>query len=106
MAAGGDHGTHEPSGFDPQVQAEARERRRALLDELAGRGLIATAERAGELWQMLDADESFNAAARLYEPRPWALEELTEAKLTAHAGRGEVEFCLHAVGRPRGGPRQ
>ena len=90
VAAGGDHGTHEPSGFDPQVQAEARERRRALLDELAGRGLIATAERAGELWQMLDADESFNAAARLYEPRPWALEELTEAKLTAHAGRGEV----------------
>ena len=89
-AAGGDHGTHEPSGFDPQVQAEARRRRRALLDQLAQHGLIATAERADELWQLLDTDESFNAAARLYEPRPWALEELTQAKLAAHAGRGEL----------------
>ena len=90
VAAGGDHGTHEPSGFDPQVQAEARRRRRALLDELAQHGLIASAEPAGELWQLLDADQSFNAAARLYEPRPWALEEMTEAKLAAHADRGEV----------------
>ena len=89
-AAGGDHGNHEPSGFDAQIQAEARRRRRALLDGLARQGLVATTEHAGELWQLLDADESFNAAARLYEVRPWALEELTQTKFAAHAGRGEV----------------
>jgi hypothetical protein len=89
-AAGTDHGNHDPSGFDPQAQAEARRRRRALLDRLAERGMVATEGRSGELWTMLDRDEGFNAAARMYEPRPWALEELTNAKFAAHAGRGEV----------------
>lgn len=90
VAANADQAHREPSGFDPQVQTEARRRRRALLDKLAERGLIATAERSGELWQLLDGDDNFNAVARLHEPRPWALEELTHAKLAAHAARGEV----------------
>ena len=91
-AASTDHGNHDPSGFDPYIQAEARRRRRALLARLAERGMVAMADRSDELWALLDVDEGFNAAARLYEPRPWALEELTQAKFAAHAGRGEVVF--------------
>lgn len=85
---GSDHDS--ASGFLPEVQADARRRRRALLAALASESQIASVERTQMLWSMLSSDPSFNAAARLYEPRPWALEELTEAKFVEHVRRGEV----------------
>ena len=89
-----DHG----SGFLPEVQADSRRRRRALLAALASEGQLASVERTQMLWSMLSSDPSFNAAARLYEPRPWALEELTEAKFADHVRRGEL------IVRDQGGP--
>lgn len=80
----------EPSGFLPDVQADARRRRHALLDALADAGAIAGPNDDGSLWSMISADPSFNAGARLYERRPWAYEELTQAKLGRHLAAGEV----------------
>lgn len=78
------------SGFLPDVQAAATARRESLLEALAAQRLVASRTDAGRLWPRLTADPSFAAANRLYEPRPWALEELTEAKFDAHLERGEV----------------
>jgi len=78
------------SGFLPDVQAAATARREKLLETLAAEGLVASRTDAARLWARLAADPSFAAAERLYEPRPWALEELTQAKFDVHLQRGEV----------------
>jgi hypothetical protein len=97
-------GESEQSGFEPEVQAQAQQGRRALLARLAEAGAVAAAndEHADRIWHGLSGDATFNAGARLYEPRPWALEELTEAKFRDHLARGEVLHWSaetgHAVG--------
>jgi GNAT superfamily N-acetyltransferase len=77
------------SGYDMDVQANARRTRRRVLDGVAP-SFRPPPESVDELWRALSADAGFNAAARLYEPRPWALEELTESKFREHARLGEV----------------
>lgn len=81
------HGDDDRSGFLPEVQADARRRRRALLGS-ADR--VARAGEADALWSFISRDAAFLGARRLYEPRPWALEELTRAKFDAHVRAGEV----------------
>ncbi len=80
----------DESAFLPEVQEQARQRRRALLDALAAQGDVADASEADALWALVDEDATFNHMARLYEPRPWALEELTERKFREHVRIGEV----------------
>jgi len=87
-----------PSGFLPEVQAAAQQRRDALLDEMKVGGNIATDVDADRLWALIYADATFNQAARLYEPRPWALEELTERKFRDHVSGGEVVTVSAASG--------
>ena len=45
---------------------------------------------ADQLWRLIDADPTFNAGQRLYEARPWAMQELTSEMFHRHAVRGEV----------------
>ena len=78
------------SGFDRDFQAEAQRRRRATLERLAQEGVTARPEEADRIWRGVSGDVTFNAGKRLYEPRPWALEELTETKFRDHLARGEV----------------
>lgn len=84
-----------PSGFVPDVQAEAQRRRSRLLDALAATGGLARQSDVARLWSSLAADTSFVGGARLYEPRPWAFEELTESKFGEHGRLGEV--VVHEV---------
>jgi hypothetical protein len=78
------------SAFRPEVQAEARMRRHAVVDQLTSAGWLARHDQLDELWAIVSADPSFIAGKRLYEPRPWALEELTAAKFAEHLAQGEV----------------
>ncbi len=78
------------SGFEPDVQAVVRKRRRAVLEQLAHEGVIAQPAQAGAIWRGVSGDVTFNDGARLYEPRPWAMEELTEQKFREHVELGEV----------------
>jgi GNAT superfamily N-acetyltransferase len=89
-SAGDEHEHPDQSGFDRDVQAAAQERRVALLDQFATAGWVASADDTASGWEWLDGDASFEAVKRLYEPRPWALEELTEKKFSDHVRRGEV----------------
>lgn len=97
----GDGDTHdEESGFQPEVQREARRRRKALLQAAGDGGFVVVGESAAdELWRALTRDPSFAAGRFLYEPRPWALEELTETKFSAHLAAGEVLMHEGADGR-------
>lgn len=79
-----------PSGFLPAVQAAATARRAALLTQLGRARMVAPVGDVRRLWQQVSDDPSFLAAARLYETRPWAMEELSERKFMAHLERGEV----------------
>jgi hypothetical protein len=80
----------ESSGFEPGVQAGARRRRHALLERLSQEGVIADPAMADVIWRGVSGDTTFNDGARLYEPRPWAMEELTEQKFLEHLRLGEV----------------
>jgi hypothetical protein len=80
----------EPSAFDPGARAAATERRQVALERLAERGLVVGAAAADRLWPMIDADPTFAAAQRLYEPRSWAMQELTYSAFARHVARGEV----------------
>jgi GNAT superfamily N-acetyltransferase len=80
----------EPSAFDRDVREEATARRQAALEQLAAAGLTVGAAGANQLWRMIENDPTFAAAQRLYEPRSWALQELTVELLHRHALRGEV----------------
>lgn len=87
------------SGFAPHVQAAATARRARLLDRLAGNGLVAAIGEGGSVWAALAGDPGFRAAAGMYEPRPWALEELTRSKFERHLRRGEVIRLTTGEGR-------
>ena len=78
------------SAFDPDVRQAATSRRQELLAKLANEGWIADAAIGRKLWSLVSADPGFNAARRLYEPRAWALNELTENVFGRHVERGEV----------------
>lgn len=93
------HGGHAESGFIPEVQTAAQERRNALLAALEDEGAIASDDYADVLWRLISNDAAFNEAARLYEPRPWALEELTEKKFRQHMSGGEVVTHRTSEGR-------
>ncbi len=84
------HGDDDASGFLPAIQADAQRRRRALLGVAGDVGLVADESEGAPLWSAVRDDAGFTAAQRLYEPRPWALEELTEDKFRRHVRHGEV----------------
>lgn len=94
------HQDRAASGFIPEVQQAAQTRRDALMAEVRHAGLVADVAETPDLWRLVSEDQSFNMAARLYEPRPWALEELTEEKFTRHTARGEVVVTRGTNGRP------
>jgi hypothetical protein len=80
----------DPSAFDPDVRADATRRRQDALERLAADGLVVGAAGADQLWRLIDNDPTFAAAQRLYEPRPWAMQELTPELFHRHIVRGEV----------------
>ncbi len=79
-----------PSSFTPEVRAATTQRRLAVLARLAGDGWIAEHADTPALWQALSEDPTFISGARLYEPRGWAMQELTESLLERHVQRAEV----------------
>ncbi|MEP7360843.1 MAG: hypothetical protein ABI744_04610 [Chloroflexota bacterium] len=81
---------HDPSGFDAAVRAEVTAVRGRVLDAFAADGRVAAVADSERLWTFLSDEASFNAAQRLYEPRPWALCELTADRFARHVERGEV----------------
>jgi hypothetical protein len=85
-----DNDPDDPSAFDPEVRVSTTALRGRVLDALAAEGSVATAADTDRLWQVISGDAGFLAAQRLYEPRPWALGELTAARLARHIERGEV----------------
>ncbi len=66
----------------------------AVLERLRATGLAIDPDArdvvVADLWRMVDSDPTFAAADRLYEWRPWALQELTRHRFLAHLRRGEV----------------
>lgn len=80
----------EESAFDPEIRAATTARRRSLLAKLNAADMIATPADADILWARLDSDPTFNAGRRLYEPRGWAMQELTHHLFDRHVARGEV----------------
>jgi GNAT superfamily N-acetyltransferase len=85
-----DNEPDDPSAFNREVRAAATALRGRVLDALAADGHVATAADADRLWSSVSSDAGFNAAQRLYEPRPWALGELTAERFARHVERGEV----------------
>jgi hypothetical protein len=80
----------EPSAFDAGVREQMTSRRQAALERLAAAGLVVGAAGFDRLWRMMESDPTFALARRLYEPRAWALQELTPEMLHRHMIRGEV----------------
>ena len=80
----------EQSGFDTEIQEAAQRQRSALLRRLGKEGAVPGADLTDRMWRGVVTDVSFSAGRMLYEPRPWALEELTERKFRDHVARGEV----------------
>ena len=78
------------SGFEPEIQQASQRQRRAVLKRLAAEGAVPGEDMADRMWRGVSSDVSFSAGDMLYEPRPWALEELTEQKFRDHVARGEV----------------
>ena len=85
-----DNEPDDPSAFDVDVRDAATALREQVLRTLAAEGHVASAADTDQLWQTVAADAGFNAAQRLYEPRPWALGELTAERFARHVERGEV----------------
>lgn len=79
-----------PSGFLAEMEAAVEVRRDRLLHLLAEGGLVARSTGAEDLWRRISGDATFIAGERLYELRPWALEELSETKFRTHLEAGEV----------------
>lgn len=80
----------DPSAFDPDVREAATALRGRVLDALAMGGHVATVADTDQLWQFAADDAGFAAGHHLYEPRPWALGELTVERFARHVERGEV----------------
>ena len=87
------------SAFDRDVCVAATARRQALLSSLDADGWLANPADTALLWRLVDADASFNAGLRLYEPRAWAMNELTLDAFAHHVERGEVIICGKPVGK-------
>jgi hypothetical protein len=87
----------EASGFEREMQVAAQRERAEVLGRLDAAGLVAANddELASRMWRGVSGDASFDAVARLYEPRSWAFEELTESKFRVHVANREV---LHGSG--------
>jgi len=85
-----DEDADDPSAFDPEVRAASTALRVRVLQGLSASGLLAGLDEAGDLWSFVDASPDFTAAQRLYEPRPWAMGELTADRFRLHVERGEV----------------
>jgi hypothetical protein len=81
-----------PSAFDADVREAATATRVESLARLQAAGMIVSADHhdVAAMWRRLDADASFRAGLHLYEPRAWAMNELTEELLHQHVARGEV----------------
>jgi GNAT superfamily N-acetyltransferase len=80
----------EETGFSDEARVVASAQRRELLQLLGAAGMVAAHGDGDRWWARLSADEAFQAGARLYEHRAWALQELTHEAFAAHLGRGEV----------------
>jgi GNAT superfamily N-acetyltransferase len=80
----------DETGFSDEARLAASAQRRELLVRLATAGMVAGGGDGDRWWARLSADEAFQAGARLYEHRAWALQELTQQAFSAHLGRGEV----------------
>jgi GNAT superfamily N-acetyltransferase len=80
----------DPSAFDAEVRDGATALRQQVLRTLAADGRLASAGDTDRLWQIVAGDPGFSAAQRLYEPRPWALGELSAERFARHVERGEV----------------
>ena len=95
----------EPSAYDDAVREAATAKRQAALVALSRDGFIAAADAdssaatGADLWSWLDADPTFAAARRLYEARPWAIQELTKKAFATHMERGEVVSASGPGGR-------
>ena len=95
----------EPSAYDEAVRQVATAQRRAALAALSRDGFVAaagnksSAASVAELWSWLDTDPTFAAARRLYEARPWAIQELTRKALATHLERGEILIASGSGGR-------
>jgi GNAT superfamily N-acetyltransferase len=87
----------DPSAFDPEVRKASTALRRRVLDALAADGHVAQPADPDRLWKIIAGDGGFRAAQRLYEPRPWALGELTAERFARHVERGEVIATGKAV---------
>jgi hypothetical protein len=85
-----DNDPDDPSAFDAEVREAATALRSRVLRALADQGRVATAADTDRLWRIVAGDAGFGAAQRLYEPRPWALGELTAERFARHVERGEV----------------
>jgi GNAT superfamily N-acetyltransferase len=85
-----DNDPDSPSAYDETVRAAATAKRRNVLAAVAREGLIARETDTARLWSWLDGDPTFAAAQRLYEKRPWAMQELTAIEFAGHVQRGEV----------------
>lgn len=92
-ATGSPEDEEEPSAYDAVVRAAATSRRGQLLSRAADVGLVAQSDSdaaTADLWRRLSADPTFVAGHRLYEARPWAMQELTEPLFGRHIERTEV----------------
>jgi hypothetical protein len=85
-----DSDPHPPSSFAADVRTAASRRRQALLRAMAADGWAAERSDSDALWRALSQDPTFNSGARLYEPRPWAMQELTREAFERHLQRAEV----------------
>jgi hypothetical protein len=93
----------EPSAFDADVRAAATAKRETVLAELARGGFVAEPADADSLWPLVSQDASFNAGLRLFEPRAWAMNELTRGAFERHMERAEVVVTgSPASGEPDG----
>lgn len=84
------HADEDESGFGEVARRQAGALRTATLGRLREAGLVAGAPDAAAWWSRVSADATFAGAARLYEHRAWALQELTEAAFRRHVVAGEV----------------
>jgi len=85
-----DNEPDDPSAYDGAVRAAATALRRKLLADLADERWIAAPGDIDRLWAVVEMDPGFAAGLRLYEPRAWALNELTRPAFVRHVERGEV----------------
>ena len=95
------------SGFEPETQQASQRQRRAVLKRLAAEGAVPGEDMTDRMWRGVSSDVSFSAGDMLYEPRPWALEELTRAEVQrprlTRRGAPRQRRLRQGRGDPRGG---